>query len=184
MLSVTSEYRTGMVRSTLAVMPRRGTVIAAKAAVVGTVALVAGEAVSIGAFLGTRLAVGDRPFPDQTASVAHDLPGFAVAGTSVAVFALLGVSLGVLLRSTAGALVSVVAVWHVLPLLVDHLPEPWNERAASVLPGALPGQITGFGTDHSIYGDLLPPGAAVAATLAYAFVPLVLAAFVLSRRDA
>ncbi|MFI0483605.1 hypothetical protein [Actinomadura sp. 9N215] len=139
---------------------------------------------SIGAFLGTRLVVGDRPFPDQRASVAHDLPVFAVAGTYVAVFALIGVSLGVLLRSAAGALVSVVVLWHVLPLLVDHLPEPWNERAGSVMPGALPDQIAGLSADQSIYGNLLSPGAAVAVMLAYALVPLVLGAFVLSRRDA
>ncbi|MGH3241268.1 MAG: ABC transporter permease subunit [Spirillospora sp.] len=182
-LSVTSEYRTGMIRTTFAAMPRRGTVLAARAAVVGAVALVAGEAVSVGAFLGTRLAVGDRPSPDQEASVAHELPGFAVTGASVAVFALLGVSLGVLLRSTAGALVSVVVLWHVLPLLVDHLPEPWNGRAASVLPAALPRQVAGLSADHSIYGDLLSPGAAAAAMLAYALVPLGLAAFTLSRRD-
>ncbi|MFI0406448.1 ABC transporter permease [Actinomadura sp. 3N508] len=183
-LSVTSEYRTGMIRTTLAVMPRRGTVLAAKAAVVGTVALVAGEVMSIGSLLGTRLVVGDRPFPDQRASIAHDLPDFAVAGTSVVVFALLGVSLGVLLRSTAGALVSVVFLWHVLPLLTFQLPEPWNERVGSVLPGALPGQVAGRSADHSIYGDLLSPAAAAGVMLAYALVPLVLAGIVLSRRDA
>ncbi|TMQ91122.1 ABC transporter permease [Actinomadura soli] len=183
-LSVTSEYRSGMIRTTLTVVPRRGRVLAAKAAVVGTVALVAGEAVSIGSFLGTRLVVGDRPFPDQGASIAHDLPDFAIVGASVAVFALLGMSLGVLLRSTAGALVSVVFLWHVLPLLVFQLPEPWNERVGSVMPGALPGQIAGRSADSSIYGDLLPPGAAAAVMLAYALVPLMLAGFALSRRDA
>ncbi len=56
------------------------------------------------------------------------------------VFALLGLSLGVLLRSAAGSLVSVVFVWHVLPLLVYHLPGPWNERAGSVMLAGLPGR--------------------------------------------
>ncbi|MGP4029120.1 ABC transporter permease [Actinomadura sp. 3N407] len=183
-LSVTSEYRTGMIRTTFAVLPRRRTVLAAKAAVVGAVALIAGEAMTIGSFLGTRLIIGDRPFPDQRASIGHDLPGFVISGTSVAMFALLGLSLGVLLRSTAGALVPVVLLWYVVPMLVFHLPEPWNERIGSVMPGALPRQAAGLGADNSIYGDLLSPGVAAAAMVAYALVPLGFAAIALTRRDA
>ncbi|GAA4237730.1 ABC transporter permease [Actinomadura meridiana] len=183
-LSITSEYRTGMIRTTLAVLPRRGTLVAAKAVVVGTVALVAGEVVTLGAFLGTRLIIGGRPFPDQRESIAHELPGFLISGASVALFALLGLALGLLLRSTAGAIVSVVLLWHVVPLLVFHLPGPWNERIGSVLPGALPRQIAGISADDSVFGDLLSPGVAAALTLAYVLVPLGLAAFVLKRRDA
>ena len=183
-LSVTSEYRTGMIRTSLAALPRRPGLLAAKAVVAGAAALVAGEAATVGSFLGTRLVVGDRPFPDQHASIAHDLPGFLVEGTAVPVFALLGLSLGVLLRSTAGTLVSVVFLWHVLPLLAFHLPRPWSERVGSVLPGGLPAQMAGIGADNSIYGDLLSPPAATAVLLAYAFAPLGLAAVVLARRDA
>ncbi|TDC46976.1 ABC transporter permease [Actinomadura sp. KC345] len=182
-LSVTSEYRTGLIRATFAVLPRRRTVLAAKAAVIGAVALVAGEVVTIGSLLGTRLIVGDRPFPDQDASVAHHLPDAVISGTSVAMFALLGLALGVLLRSTAGALVSVVFLWHVLPILVFQLPEPWNERIGSVVPGALAAQAAGLGADDSVFGDLLSPGAAAALMAAYALVPLGLAAFTLTRRD-
>ncbi|GGQ42275.1 hypothetical protein BKA00_001205 [Actinomadura coerulea] len=183
-LSVTSEYRTGMIRASFTVLPRRPVLLAAKATVVGTVALVAGEAATVGSFLGVRLVIGDRPFPDQHASIAHDLPGFLVEGTAVPMFALLGLSLGVLLRSTAGTLVSVVFLWHVLPLLVFHLPRPWSERIGSVMPGGLPAQMAGLSADNSVYGDLLSPGAATALLLAYALVPLGLAALVLAGRDA
>jgi hypothetical protein len=183
-LSVTSEYRTDMIRTSLTVFPRRRTLLLAKAAVIGTVALIAGEVVTVGSFLGTRLVIGDRPFPDQQASIAHDLPSFLISGTVVPVFALIGLALGVLLRSTAGSLVSVVFLWHVLPLLVNHLPQPWNERVASVMPGALPLQMSGLSAENSIYGDLLSPGMATAVMLAYALVPLAAAAHVLARRDA
>jgi ABC-type transport system involved in multi-copper enzyme maturation permease subunit len=183
-VSVTSEYRTGMIRTSLIAVPVRRTLLLAKATVIGAVALAAGEAVTVGSFLGTRLIVGDRPFTDQQASIAHELPGFLLAGTVVPVFALLGLSLGVLLRSAAGAIVSVVFVWHVLPLLVFHLPEPWSERAGSVLPGGLPTQMAGLSAENSVYGDLLSPGAAAAVLAAYAVIPLVFAVFVLTRRDA
>ncbi|SFQ49510.1 MULTISPECIES: ABC transporter permease [Actinomadura] len=183
-LTVTSEYRTGMIRTSITAIPARRTLLLAKAAVVGTVALVAGEAVTVCAFLGSRLVVGDRPFVDQQESIAHDLPSFLVSGTVVPVFALLGLALGVLLRSTAGSLVSVVFVWHVLPLLVIHLPQPWSDRAASVMPGALPHQMSSLSAENSIYGDLLSPGMATAVLLAYALAPLAAAAFVFARRDA
>ncbi|NKZ03380.1 ABC transporter permease [Actinomadura latina] len=183
-VSVTSEYRTGMIRMSLIAVPARRTLLLAKATVIGAAALVVGEAVTVGSFLGTRLAVGGRPFPDQQASIAHDLPGFVLAGTVVPVFALLGLSLGVLLRSAAGSIVSVVFVWHVLPLLVHHLPEPWNERAGSVMLAGLPRQMAGISAENSVFGDLLSPGAAAAVLVAYALVPLGAAAFLLARRDA
>lgn len=183
-LSITSEYRTGMIRTSLIAVPGRRKLLAAKAAVIGAVALAAGEAVTLGSFLGTRLIAGDRPFPDQQASIAHDLPGFALAGTVVPVFGLLGLAFGVLLRSTAGSVVSVVFVWHVLPLLVYHLPGPWNERAGSVMLGGLPRQMAGLSAENSVYGDLLSPAAAAAVLAAYALVPLGLAALALHSRDA
>ncbi|MFB4298386.1 ABC transporter permease [Actinomadura sp. NTSP31] len=183
-LAATSEYRTGMVRTSLTAVPSRTRFLAAKAVVVAGTGLVAGEAVAIGCLLGTRLVVGGRPFPDQRASIAHDLPGFAASGAAVAVFALLGLAAGVLLRSAAGAIVAVVLLWHVIPLLVFHLPEPWNERAGSVMPSGLPAEIAGWGAEHSIYGGLLPPAAAAMVLVAYALVPLAAAGLVLARRDA
>ncbi|QKG27378.1 hypothetical protein ACTIVE_9033 [Actinomadura verrucosospora] len=183
-LAATSEYRTGMVRTSLVAVPSRRRFLAAKAVVVGLTGLVVGEAVTIGCLLGTRLAVGGRPFPDQRGSIAHDLPGFIASGAAVAVFALLGLALGVLLRSAAAAIVALVLVWHVLPLMVFHLPGPWNERVGSVMLSGLPTQIAGLSADHSIYGGLLPPLAAAAVLLAYAAVPLAIASVALTRRDA
>ena len=46
-LVMTGEYGSGMIRSTLAAMPRRPLVLAAKAAVFGAVALAVGEAASL-----------------------------------------------------------------------------------------------------------------------------------------
>jgi hypothetical protein len=182
-LAATSEFRTGTIRTSLVAVPSRPRFLAAKAAVVALTALVVGEAVTFGCLLGTRLVVGGRRFPDQHASIAHDVPAFAVAGAVVAVFALLGLALGVVLRSAAGAIVALVLLWHVVPLLAYHLPAPWNERAGSVMLGGLATQIAGLSAKNSIYGGLLPPAAAAAVLLAYALVPLAFAGFVLARRD-
>ncbi|HEY8480080.1 MAG TPA: ABC transporter permease [Spirillospora sp.] len=184
-LSVTAEYRTGTIRTTFTALPRRRTVLAAKAAVVGTVALVAGEVMAVGSFLGMRLVAGDRPMPDQQAPVAHDLPGYVVFGTSGAMFALLGLGLGALLRSTAGALVAIVMLWYVVPMAAVFIPEPWGERVGSVMPGALPVQAGGLdANDATMFVNVLPAGAAAVLMAVYAFGPLGLAAFLLTRRDA
>ena len=50
-LTVTSEYATGTIRTTLAAVPRRGLLIAAKLALVGVVAWSVGTVVSLIAFL-------------------------------------------------------------------------------------------------------------------------------------
>jgi hypothetical protein len=49
-LVITSEYSTGMVRTSLTVMPRRGTLYAAKAAVFAAVSLVVAFVASFGTF--------------------------------------------------------------------------------------------------------------------------------------
>ncbi|WP_242902410.1 ABC transporter permease subunit [Actinomadura terrae] len=183
-LSVTSEYRSGTIGTSLAAVPRRGRLVAAKAVVVAAVGLAAGEAVAFASCLGPRLVIGGRSFVDQDGSVCHDLPAFAVEGASVAVFALLGLALGLLTRSAAGAITAVVLLWHVLPLLVFHLPAPWDARVGSVMLSGLASEVSGLGAGDSIYGDLLPVPVAVAVMLAYALVPLALAAFAFTRRDA
>ncbi|WP_242887861.1 hypothetical protein [Actinomadura litoris] len=183
-LSATSEYRSGMIATSLIAVPRRGRFVAAKAVVVAAVGLAAGEAVAFASCLGPRLVIGGRSFVDQEGSVFHDLPAFAVEGAAVAVFALLGLALGLLTRSAAGAITAVVLLWHVLPLLVFHLPEPWNARVGSVMLSGLASEISGAGAGDSIYGGVLPAPAAVAVMLAYALVPLAAAAFAFTRRDA
>src|SRR5262250_148731 len=49
-LTITSEYSTGMIRTSLSVMPRRGTSLAAKAVVFGGIALVIGLVTSFASY--------------------------------------------------------------------------------------------------------------------------------------
>jgi hypothetical protein len=184
-LAVTSEYRTGMIRTTFAVTPGRRTVLAAKASVVGAVAVVAGLAVTLLTFFGTRLVIGDRPIGGHRTAVAYEFPELLARAGLVTVYALLGVGLAVLLRSTAAAIVSIVVPWYPLPILMGLLPDPWDKRVAAFVPDALPGQIAGHGSNtSSVYGELLPPPTAVTLLVAYALLPLCAAAFAVRRRDA
>jgi ABC-2 type transport system permease protein len=104
-LVVTSEFRTGLIRTTLAACPRRMVVLAAKATVVaGVVGAVtlpsAAAAFGIGRAMldGDTYATGD-PFPS--------LVGVALAITAIGV---LGVGIGTVVRQSAGAMAAAVGV--------------------------------------------------------------------------
>lgn len=183
-LAVTSEYRTGMIRTTLAVMPNRGTVLTAKAMVIAAVALVAGHAMTLATFFATRLIIGDRPIPALRTPITQELPEILARGSMVTVYALLGLGLAALLRSTAGAIVTLVLPWYMLPILSGFLPESWGKDVSSFMPDALPEQIVGSDNANSVYGSLLPPLAAAALAVAYAVLPVCAAALLINRRDA
>jgi hypothetical protein len=180
-LAITSEYATGMIRTSVTAVPRRSALLAAKAAVVAAISLAAGQ-VAVGAmFLACRAIVGDRPIPPgYTTGVSDEIPLVLASGLSVAVIALVALGLGTVMRSTAGAIVAVCVLLFVSPLAANLLAAPWNDRIASVLPSGLAAQLV----DHPTAVGGLPPLGALAVLLAYVIVALGAGAVVLARRDA
>ncbi len=76
-LTITGEYGTGMIRTTFAAMPARSVVLTAKAGVVAAVSYVSGLAAVVATFAVSRLIIGDRPIPGQSAEPFADrLPLF------------------------------------------------------------------------------------------------------------
>jgi ABC-type transport system involved in multi-copper enzyme maturation permease subunit len=179
-LAITSEYATGQIRASLIVSPRRGLLLAAKSPVVGVVALVFGLAAVGTASLVGRAIIGDRVAARP--ELGRELVLLAASGAAVMVFALLGLALGVLLRSTAGAIVVVAVVWYPLPMIAQWLPAPWNVRMTSVVPMNLPAEISGYHVPGPPPGLLSAPVAACVLA-AYAVVPLAAAYAVFMRRD-
>src|ERR1700722_1906525 len=122
---MTAEYRRGLLRVTLAASPRRGRVLAAKAAVIGSVAFVAGLAGSFAALmLGDQLLRSNGTFILPVSALTEVR---VVAGTAalVAVAAVLALAIGALLRSSAAAVTTAIVV-IVLPWFFS--------RALAVLP--------------------------------------------------
>ena len=113
-LVITGEFSSGMIRATFAAVPRRRLVLAAKAAVAGAVALVAGEILAFAAF-----AAGELALKGGAQHAALSQPGVlrAVlrAGAYPALIALIGLGLGALIQHTAGAICALVGVLFVLP---------------------------------------------------------------------
>jgi len=108
-LTITSEYSTGMIRASLTAQPRRATIYAAKAAAVALVATAAGLAASFTSFLLGQ-AILDRRDLGTSLSQPHVLRAVIGAGLFLAVSGLLALGLGAVFRSTAGAIAAAIAV--------------------------------------------------------------------------
>ncbi|RZS36575.1 ABC-2 family transporter [Herbihabitans rhizosphaerae] len=180
-LVITGEYATGMIRTSLVAAPNRLQVLAAKALVVSGVTLVAGQVISFAGFWASRLIVGDRPPPFGFSGSAADAVPLVVAdGLVITVISLVALGLGTVIRSTAGALVSVFVLLFVLPMVAMALPSSVGNVLASLMLRNLAPQLAGVPQSEAV---LSQPGA-VAVAVGYVVVALGAAAVVLRRRDA
>lgn len=179
-LVMTSEYATGMIRTSLTSVPRRERLLAAKAAVFTAVALVAGLVVGFGAFLLGQAALAATGAPHTTLA-APDVPrAVAGAGLYLAAIGLLGVALGTLLRSTAGGITVLVAVTLLVPAFGQGLPGGWGERLIKYWPSTAGARVMTVKSDP----DMLTPWVGYGVLCATVVGALVAAFAVLRARDA
>ncbi|MET7464184.1 ABC transporter permease [Nonomuraea sp. NPDC005501] len=182
-LAITSEYATDMIRTSLTVVPKRWPVLAAKAAVVGVLGLLTGSVTIFTTYFLARRLIGDRFSGAYLTPFVDRLPTLFATGLTVCVFALLGLGLGALTRSTAGAVAVLVGLVYVIPIIVGKLPSPWKDWLGSVMISALPREISGVPFKSSVYGASLSPAAAVAVLTAYALLPVLAGTWLLRHRD-
>lgn len=177
-LVVTGEYATGTIRATFAAVPRRLPVLWAKALVFVVVTAVLMTACSLVAFFGTQPIIATKHVETSfgTAGVARAVVG---AGLYLTVVGLLGVSLGALVRNTAGGIGSLAGIMFVLPGVAAILPHSWGDAIDPYLPSSAGAQILAWHPDPSG----LAPWTGFALFLAYTFVTLAVAAVLLVRRD-
>jgi ABC-2 type transport system permease protein len=149
-LCISSEYSSGMIRTSLTAVPRRGRLLAAKSLVFAVVTFVVGEATSFAAFFtGQALISGHAP----TAALGDPGVARAVAGTGLllAALAVLSVAAGTLLRHPAAAIAAMIAVLFVLPAIAQALPDSWRNPVTEFWPILAGGQITSvYHSAHSL----------------------------------
>jgi ABC-2 type transport system permease protein len=137
-LCVTSEYSSGLIRVTLAAVPRRRLVLAAKACAFGALALVAGEVAVFAAFLG-GIAVLRPSVPHPALSDPTVLRAVALTGAYLGLVALMGVGVGILVRHSAAAVAILVGGLFVGNSLAAVNPvqgfnwSPWLELGITAL---------------------------------------------------
>jgi len=134
-MTLTAEYSTGMIRTSLTAMPRRTVVYLAKAAVFAVVALVVSFiAAFVSFFLGQALLASTH----DTATLSQPNVLRAVVGSAlyVTMCGLFAFAIGAILRHTAGTITAVIGLLFVIPILVHLLPQSWYQDIARWLPDA------------------------------------------------
>jgi ABC-2 type transport system permease protein len=134
--AATAEYGAGMMRLTLTATPRRGRVLAAKVLVVAAIALVAALVANVGMFLLTRAILG--AYGIETTGLGDSDALRAVFGSAglAPLFPVIGLALGIVLRSTAATIIAVFAVIFVPPFLGGVLPPSWQGDTLEYVPMA------------------------------------------------
>jgi len=182
-LTITSEYSTGMMRTSLAALPRRGTVFAAKAIVFTVVALVTGLVTTFASFfLGQALMSGQHI--NTTLGQPNVLRAVIGGALFLTVCGLLAFGIGMILRHTAGAITAAIGLLFVLSVVVHFLPDSWQVHVDKWMPA-----LAGSG----IWATVAPPPgdtpmfsawAGFAVLAGYAAVAMAAGLVVFFRRDA
>lgn len=173
-LTITAEYATGSIGTTLRWAPRRGVVLLAKSAVLAAVAFPTGMLLGL---LGTAVAApllgGWGRF-----SVGGTLADSAAIGVYLALTSVLVLGIGTLLRSTAGAVTTVFLFLMALPMLIDGSSTALGRWVSDALPSSAGRHFMNGG------GDSYGPAAGLALLAVWTAVFLVGARTALRRRDA
>ena len=180
--AVTSEYGSGMIRMTLTATPRRGRVLAAKAAAVAALTLVAGLVTATATFLVAQAVLGSYGAPTASFASADALRVVFGDGVLTPVLPVIAVALGFATRSTAGAVTSVLAVVFVPWILAGVLPAWWQDNVLGYVPGAAAEAITSGHLEGST--ATLAPGVAALVLAGWLVVFLGAGWLALERRDA
>jgi ABC-type transport system involved in multi-copper enzyme maturation permease subunit len=176
-LSVTGEFRSGTIRATFLVTPRRGRVIAAKA--LAGLAAGAGIGLLAQALTAGAEAAGLAARGVHVALAAGDYAQLLLGGAlGAALFAAIGVGVGALVRNQVAALVG-LCVWllFVEPLLLADLPS-----VAKYAPEASAGAIAGA-IQSQIADSLIAPALGLLLLAAYAALVAWAGALLVTRRD-
>jgi len=183
-LTITSEYSTGMIRTSLTSMPRRGTLYAAKAIVFGVVALVAGLITTFTSFF-----VGQALLAGVHANASLSDPGVLRAvvggGLFLAVCGLLSYGIGAILRHSAGAIAAAIGLLFVAWSLSQFLPGPpsgWFGQAD--IDKWIPFNAGGAIWEHVSGIHMFSPWIGFAVFCSYAAVAIAAGLVLFLRRDA
>jgi ABC-2 type transport system permease protein len=179
-LAMTGEYSSGMIRATLAAIPNRPLVLAAKAAVFGALALAAGEVAGFIAFFAGGAALpADVPAP--TLGQPGVLRAVVLSGAGYCLIGVIGLGLGAIIRHTPAAIAVLVGGVYVAAQfvavltrpLMPYLPVSIVANSLTTVRPLADGQVRFLG-----------PWAGLAVLCLYAAVTLGAGAWLLARRDA
>ncbi|MEV2266889.1 ABC transporter permease [Nonomuraea africana] len=186
-LTISGEYGTGLIRTTLTAMPRRTAVLAAKAAILTGLTLAAGTVAVLGCVLAGRLILpgnGFVPAHGQALLSLADGPTLRAACGSVlylALVALLGLGVATAVRDSATAIGVVFGLLYVFSILPFMVADPdWQRLLWRISP-----MNAGLAVQATTHLSSLPlgPWAGLGVLAAWATVALLGGGLLLRRRD-
>jgi len=187
-LIITGEYSSGMIRSTLAAIPRRWPMLAAKATVLTGMVLLAGTVAVLGSLMLARLTLPGNGFTATNGFTVLSLTDpqtlRATAGSILylALIGLLSLGMATLIRDTAVAVGVVLGLLYLFPILIQVVGDPdWKRRLEQIAP-----TNAGLGIQSTV--DLqslaISPWMGMGVLAAWATTAMVAAAVMLRWRDA
>ena len=177
-LLMSSEFTTGMARSTFAAVPKRLPAFMAKLVVVVVSAF---ALMATSTYLAGLVAV---PILDNYGlkldlASSQSVKLLLVTSAYVAAVAAIGMALGTLLRNSAGGIMALVGLFFVAPIAFQLIPGDFFEEARKYLPGNTVNPMTAV--EH--VPDTLEAWQAALVLGAWVVVPVVLAMILLKKRD-
>jgi ABC-2 type transport system permease protein len=187
-LAITNEYSNRLIHTTFAMNPRRGEVLAAKAATITAAVLAAGTLGVLGSLIAGRIILPGNGFTAANGypplSLAHEPTLRAAVGTVLylGLIALLSLGIGTLVRDTAVAVAAVLSLMFVVPIVAQLIGDPqWSRWLQRYSP-----TNAGLAIQATTRMDELPigPWAGLGLLAGYAAAALVTATALLANRDA
>lgn len=170
--AMVGEYSTGLIRTTLAAVPDRRRVGAAKAAVVAAVTGAAALVIGAG---GLALAVAVIHAPNPVS--AHPIRAIWSSVLLLPTCALVGMAFGTLLRHAAGSATVVCALFGFVPIMLRPNGNQWATDVANAMPYYAWGRLTATGT------GTMTVTVAWATLASWAVASIVITVIALDRRD-
>ncbi|HEX2903543.1 MAG TPA: hypothetical protein VHO01_08830 [Jatrophihabitans sp.] len=130
-LIITGEYATGMIRATLAAVPRRLPMLWGKLVVLAAVMFLTSLVAAVVAFF-----VGQALLSSHGVGIGspHAVRAIVGAALYLTVIAVLSMGIGFTVRNTAGAIASTFGLLLVIPGLGNALPSSWQPHILPYLP--------------------------------------------------
>jgi len=187
-LAISTEYTTGMIRSTLTAMPRRAAVLAAKAAVTTGPVLAAAAVAVAGSLLAGRLILpghgftAARGFPLLSLADGPVLRAAAGAVLYLALIALFSLGVATAVREPAVAIGTVLGLLYLFPIVAAVAASPdWQRHLEQIGP-----MTAGLDIEATtgLRGLPLSPWAGLGVLAAWAAAALLAGGLMLRLRDA
>ncbi|MGV9338734.1 ABC transporter permease [Streptomyces sp. NPDC003688] len=181
-LTVVSEYSSGLIRTTTVAVPARGSIVLAKAAVTAALWTAVGTAASTGSFLVSQAILNGR-HADLPITHLGVLRALVASALLAPVCALVGLGLGVLLRHTAGTMVTSIFTLVMLPPMFSDSSRWSADIKHALVSAAWNRLIQTWGPEP---GSLSYTATVSGSWLVYTLWPLItvaLAVLVVKRRD-